>query len=267
MAKSTGWPVWYELMSADPQGVAPFYKAVLGWDIPAEGMQMPTGSEYRAIGRADGGQIGGLLTLTPDMLEMGMAPGWLPYFHAAPVDEVAEKVWEAGGSVPLPPMDIPQAGRLAMMADPQGAHFYVIDPQPPEDQPDAQSDVFSTSVPGRCGWNQLDTSDAPAASRFYRALFDWNTDQMMPMGPAGDYRFIEMDGTQIGAFNPMKPEDVPPNWLPFFRVADVDAALAAAGETGGTIVQQIHEVPSGDSIFVAIDPAGARLGLVGPRGE
>ena len=55
-------------------------------------------------------------------------------------------------------------------------------------------------------------------------------------------------------------------WLPYFGVADIGAAKAAAEANGGTINQDIHEVPGGDFIFVATDPAGALVGFVGPKG-
>jgi predicted enzyme related to lactoylglutathione lyase len=82
----TGTPIWYELMTPDPAAVAPFYRAALGWDIPAEGHDMPNGSQYREIRRADGGHAGGVLTLTPQMAGGGALPGWLGYFHVAVVD-------------------------------------------------------------------------------------------------------------------------------------------------------------------------------------
>ena len=72
MAQGNGWPVWYELIAPDAAAAAPFYKATLGWNIAEEGMPLPNGSNYRMIARADGGSAGGLLTLTPDMAEMGM---------------------------------------------------------------------------------------------------------------------------------------------------------------------------------------------------
>ena len=51
----SGTPIWYELMTPDPAAVAPFYRAVLGWEIPAEGHDMPNGSQYREVARAGGG--------------------------------------------------------------------------------------------------------------------------------------------------------------------------------------------------------------------
>jgi predicted enzyme related to lactoylglutathione lyase len=56
-------------------------------------------------------------------------------------------------------------------------------------------------------------------------------------------------------------------WVPYFGVADIDAAQKAAETSGGTITNAIHEVPGGDFIFTATDPAGATVAFVGPKGE
>jgi len=267
MAGTNGWPVWYEMMTPDPAGVTPFYRAVLGWEIAAQGNAMTNGSEYRMIARADGGTAGGVLTLTPGMQQMGMAPAWFVYFYAADVDALAAKVAELGGTVHMGPMDMDGAGRVVMAADPFGAVFYLIKPTPPEGQPDAQSDVFMEGTVGHCAWNELGTSDGPGADAFYKGLFGWNSDDVMPMGKDGDYRFVALGGTQIGAISPMLAPGTSAGWLPYFRVADINAARDAALANGGTIPMDLHEVPGGDSIFIALDPAGAQVGITGTTKE
>jgi predicted enzyme related to lactoylglutathione lyase len=267
MGSANGWPVWYELMSPDPAGSIPFYRAVLGWEIAPEGAVMPNGSEYRMIGRADGGHAGGVLTLTPGMREMGMAPGWFTYFNAGDVDALAAKIEELGGAVHLQPTDMGTAGRIAMASDPFGAMFYLIKPTPPASQPDAQSDVFAPGVVGRNAWNELGTTDGPGAVEFYKALFDWKSEDFMSMGPAGEYRFIEMDGTQVGAISPMLAEGSKPGWLPYFRAENIDTAKQAVLANGGTLIMDAHEVPGDDMIVIVSDPAGAQLGIAARKKE
>ncbi|KPL67033.1 hypothetical protein SZ64_02345 [Erythrobacter sp. SG61-1L] len=259
-----GFPIWYELMTPDAAAIGPFYRATAGLDIPAEGTMMPNGAEYRMIGRPDGGNAGGALTLTPAMIEGGAMAGWLPYFHCPDIDAALLQAKALGGQLWMD-QTIPGTGRMAMLSDPQGAPFYIMNPVPPPGMPDAKSDVFDAAKPGHCRWMQLDTTDAPAANAFYTALFDWKTDQTMPMGAAGDYRFIECEGQQIGAINPMIAEGASPAWLLFFGVEDIDTARKAAQANGGTATQDIHQVPSGDFIFMARDPAGAAVAFVGPR--
>ncbi len=261
----TGRPIWYELMTPDPAGVAPFYRATLGWDIPDKGVETPSGHPYWMIGRPDGGHAGGAILLTEEMQMSGGSAAWIPYFHVGDVGAAVAKAQELGASVWLPPMTM-DVGTMAMLGDPQGASFYLMDPVPPPDQPDAQSDVFKPKTPGHAWWNELETSDEPGATAFYRGLFGWGAEQSMPMGERGEYRFVEADGEQIGAINPWMADYMKVGWVPYFGVADIDAARAAAEASGGTIEQDIHEVPGGDFIFMATDPAGALVGIVGPKG-
>jgi predicted enzyme related to lactoylglutathione lyase len=260
-----GRPIWYELMTPDPAAVAPFYKATLGWDVQGLGTQTPTGHPYWMIGRADGGHAGGVILLTPEMQMSGGQPAWIPYFEVDDVAATVESAQSLGAKVWLPPMTM-DVGTMAMLGDPQGATFYVMAPKPPEGQPDATSDAFKSMVPGHCWWNELETTDEPGATAFYAALFGWNTEQTMSMGEHGDYRFVAIDGEQIGAINPWLPDYLTVGWLPYFGVADIDAAKAAAEATGGTVTHDVHEVPGGGFIFTATDPAGAAVGFVGPKG-
>ena len=259
-----GRPIWYELMTPDPGQVAPFYNATLGWNIQGIGTETPSGHPYWMIGRDDGGFAGGVILLTKDMTVGGGRPGWLPYFHVVDVPSTVAKAEGLGARTWMGPMTMEQ-GTMAMLGDPQGAAFYLMDPTPPADQPGAVSDVFQPNTPGHCWWNELETSDEPAATAFYTALFGWKADQTMPMGDRGDYRFIEHDGP-LGAINPYMAEYMRVGWVPYFGVADVQAAFDAAKSNGGMIHQEIHEVPGGDQIFVASDPAGALLGFVGKKG-
>ncbi len=259
----SGFPVWYELMSPDPAGVAPFYRAVIGWDIAAEGMAMPNGSEYRMIALADGGFQGGVLTLTEGMLAGGAAPGWVTYFDVGDVDAKLDEATAMGAVVHIPAVTMEGVGRMAMLADPQGAPFYLMDPTPPADNPDAQSGVFMPDTLGHCAWNELNTDAAAEQIDFYTALFDWEVAGEMPMPGDHIYKFLNHRETGVGAIGSMKPEGMPNAWLPYFRVADIGAAASAVEANGGTVLMGPQDVPGGDRIIVTIDPAGAAVGLVG----
>lgn len=261
-----GRPIWYELMTPDPGAVAPFYKALLGWELQGLGSETPTGHPYWMIGRADGGFAGGVLLLTEQMAAAGSKPGWLPYFHVEDVAASVELAKAAGAQLWMGPMTM-QAGTIAMLSDPQGAPFYLMDPIPPADNPDAKSDVFKAQAPGHAWWNELQTPDEAASTAFYTGLLGWTAENSMPMGDKGEYRFIEAEGEQIGAINPWLPEWMGIAWLPYFGVADIEAAKDAAAANGGTVHGDVHEVPGGDFIFTAADPAGAPVAFVGKKGS
>lgn len=250
--------IWYELMTTDPEGAKAFYEAVVGWTI---GDAAPEFKGYRMIGRSDGKHAGGVLPITPDMQEHGAKSGWLGYINVEDVDATAASIRSAGGKVWMEPFDIPGIGRIAMVADPQGAPFYVMKPIPPANDPNAKSDVFSRSAVQRCGWNELSTTDEKAARQFYGDQFGWTSDNFMPMGEMGEYRFFDHNSDQIGAvFN---TPDGRPRWRFYFRVPSIAAAKEAIEKGGGSVATGPMQVPTGDWIVVGFDPQGAEFALVG----
>ncbi len=253
--------IWYELMTPDPLGAAAFYGAVVGWTIPGIGHDMPTGANYRMIGRPDGGNAGGVLQLTPAMLDHGARPLWIGYVETPDVAASIAQVIAAGGSVLMPEQELP-AGRMAMVSDPFGAPFYLMDPTPPPGQPDAVSDVFSETATHRCGWNELACPDAEAALGFYTGLLGWESPSAMDMGPLGQYHFIGHNGVPIGGIY-RSADGGSPGWTFYFRVPDIHAATAAIPAHGGTVTHELHEVPGGDWTVMATDPQGAAFALVG----
>lgn len=259
----TGNFIWYELMTPDPVGAAAFYGAVIGWKIPDSGHDMPNGANYRMIGRPDGGNAGGVLHLTQFMLDHGAQPLWVAYMHVADVTVAIAQVTAAGGTLLMPEQNLP-TGRMAMVTDPWGAPFYLMDPVPPPGMPDAVSDVFSPHEPHRCAWNELACPDAEAALAFYTGLLGWESPDAMDMGPMGQYHFIAHHGVPVGGIYRSTDGGANP-WRCYFRVPDIHAAAAAIPAHGGTVTKDLHEVPGGDWTLVAKDPQGAEFALVGMR--
>ena len=263
--------IWYELMTPDPAAAKAFYDAVVGWSISPD--PVAPGLEYRMIVRSDGGNTGGVLTLDEAMAGHGARPCWLGYVAVDDVDATVAKASEAGAKVLMPPWDQPGVGRLAMIADPQGAPIYLMDPLPPEGDPDAASDAFSVDQPQHVRWNELATSDPDAALDFYIALFGWDQQGEMDMpvpsdvegGEMGKYRFIQDGDVGIGAVMPRPPQMPASAWTYYIGVDDIDRAAAAIAAGGGKIFNGPMEIPGGEFALNALDPQQASFGLVGPR--
>ena len=255
--------IWYELMTTDHSAAKSFYDKVVGWNI-AEDSVAP-GMEYRMIGRSDGGMAGGILTLTDEMRQGGARPTWMGYLHTADVDAKVEAIKGDGGGVMMEPWDQPGVGRLAMVTDPTGAVFYLMDPIPPEGQPDAKSDVFSVDQPQHVRWNELWSGDPKGAIDFYQRQFGWGQDGDMDMGAMGKYSFVQSNGVNIGAIMPRMP-DVPASmWNFYIGVDDIDRAAEAVKANGGKVFQEPMQIPGGEYALNGSDPQGAMFGLVGPR--
>ena len=109
-----GSPIWYELMTPDAMAVAPFYRETLGWEIAEPGNILPNGSEYRTIARRDGGAAGGVLTLSPGMVESGVPASWISYFHVEDLDDALARAQAEGARLWMGAQEVPGAGRMAM---------------------------------------------------------------------------------------------------------------------------------------------------------
>jgi predicted enzyme related to lactoylglutathione lyase len=250
--------IWYEVMTPDPEGSKAFYDAVVGWTI---GKAEEAYNGYRMIG-TEGGFAGGVLPLNDEMQQHGARPTWLGYINVDDVDQALQAIESAGGKTLMPATDIPNVGRIAMVADPQGAPFYVMKPIPPKGQENQPSTVFSPGTDGRCGWNELNTSDPAAARKFYGEQFGWTSDDFMPMQGGAEYRFIDHQGLRLGALSGLM-EGQHPHWRYYFRVPSVSKAKETAESKGGKIAMGPMEVPGGDHILIGIDPQGAEFALVG----
>ncbi|MEO6582004.1 MAG: VOC family protein [Sphingomicrobium sp.] len=254
--------VWYELLTADPDGAKAFYDAVIGWNIEAQ----PSGEmDYRMINRADGSNAGGVMRLTDEMSANGARPTWLGYVAVDDVDASVGSIEKAGGKALKAAFDIPNVGRIALVADPQGAPLYVMTPKPPTDRPDAVSDVFDPMKAQRVRWNELATADQDGAVQFYTSHFGWAQEGGMDMGEMGQYLFVQHGGVGIGAIM-RKPPQLPVSlWTYYLGVDDIDRSIAAVTAGGGQILNGPMEIPGGEFSLNGLDPQGASFGLVGPR--
>lgn len=265
MGKPTGSFIWYELMTPDPEAAGRFYGEVVGWTFGSN--EMPEGGiDYRMIHRSDGSNAGGILALNDEMTGGGARPGWLGYIHVADVDAEVASITAEGGKVHMPATTLEGVGRMAMVTDPQGTPFYLMAPTPPAGNPDAGSDVFSVDKPQTVRWNELVVPDDDAAVAFYTGHFGWTQEGAMPMGPMGDYRFLQWQGTGIGAVM-RKAESMETGWTFYFGVDDIDRAFEAVKSGGGEVRGEPMQIPGGEYAVQAHDPQGARFGLVGPRQE
>jgi predicted enzyme related to lactoylglutathione lyase len=264
MSNPAGSFIWYELMTSDATSAAAFYGKVVGWKIGEHPDPLAGGVDYRMIERDDGGLAGGVLRLDDGMIAAGARPCWMPYFYTPDVDGSVAAIVEQGGQAQMPPMDLP-AGRIAMVADPQGVPIYLMNPTPPAGEIDPTSDVFDERAPQRVRWNELSTPDDGASMQFYAAQFGFEFNDSMPMGELGNYTFITHHGRGLGAVMPRVNQQQPPAWLFYFGVPSIMEAQAALEANGGTILQAPMEIPGGEWSLVALDPQGAAFGLVGPK--
>jgi predicted enzyme related to lactoylglutathione lyase len=235
--------VWHELMTPDTSGAHAFYSKVVGWKT----QPFEHDPSYQMFA-AGSGPLGGSVQDTG-------APHWLHYIGTSDIDATVAQVKSRGGSVKKDVTAIPNAGKYAVLADPQGAVFGVYY---------SPMDTGKESPPkrGEFSWHELATSDWRAAVDFYSAVFGWTKMAEHDMGPMGMYVLFGSNGVQRGGmFN--KPADMPggPSWLGYVRVKDVNDAVKKAKGARGTLVNGPMEVPGGDWIAQFVDPYGAMFAV------
>src|SRR6202021_2319766 len=119
--------VWYELMSSDVAAAKAFYANVVGWST--QDMAMP-GMTYTLLQIGDT-QVGGMMTLPKEASDAGMKPCWTSYIAVEDVDAALPTLKAWAGRVCGAPAAIPNVGRFAVVADPQGAGFNLFKPSQP----------------------------------------------------------------------------------------------------------------------------------------
>jgi uncharacterized protein len=241
--------IWYELTTPDVDAAKKFYPRFTGWGI------QPFDKDYSMF-TSGGVPFAGLFKLTDEMRGQGIPPNWMPYVETSNVDDTVAKATSLGGQLRHGPQDIPGTGRIAVLADPQGAVFGVYTPTNPGGAWDG------TAVVGRPSWHELMTSDHAAALEFYRALFGWARNGEMDMGGGQMYAMYGHGEKMYGGMFNITPDmaGMHPFWLVYFHVKDVGKAVATATKAGATIHRPQMDIPGG-SIAILGDPQGAGFAL------
>jgi predicted enzyme related to lactoylglutathione lyase len=240
--------VWYELVSDDVAAATSFYAHVIGWAHEVTDIAGPPYTLFK-LGEA---AVAGLIGM------QDVPPFWLGYVGVEDVDAASARAEALGATIDMPPRDLPNVGRFAVVRDPQGAPlalFRWLEPGTPA--------AHAPGTPGTVGWHELTVPDWEAVYPFYEAMFGWRKSTAMDMGPAGVYQLFTADGPDIGGM--MSQPGAPPSWLYYFNVSDIDEAMARVHAQGGTVFNGPMQVPTGQWIAQCRDPQNAVFALVGGR--
>jgi predicted enzyme related to lactoylglutathione lyase len=263
-----GVPCWIDTSQPDPEAPTRFYGALFGWKFENV---MPAGSPQpyfvARIGGADVGAVSAIAEGAPPTAV------WNTYVWVDSADATSDKVRAAGGQVLTEPFDVGPAGRMAVVADPEGAVFCLW-------QAAEHKGAQIVNEPGSLNFNTLNTRDPDGAKAFYGEVFGW---KVLDLGGGGGMmwqlpgyaEFLEQrdpglrermaeggapEGFEdvVAAMVPLAGDQpgAPAHWSVTFAVDDADATAATAYELGGRVV-----VPPIDAPWVRMtvlaDPAGA----------
>jgi predicted enzyme related to lactoylglutathione lyase len=238
---------WVDLATTDQDGAKRFYAAVFGWEY--DDQPVMEGVVY-SMAQLEGLPVAAISPMPEMLRSSGAPPAWMSYVTVTDADALAARAGELRAQVVGGPFDVFTAGRMAVLRDPEGAVFSVW-------QPREHIGARRVNEPGALTWNELATRDVSGARRFYGDLFGWTFE-----GPEDQYVVIRNGERSNGGLRPMSPaeEGIPPYWVPYFAVADVEALAASATEHGGGVLAGPTEVPAGR--FVALhDPQRAAFAV------
>lgn len=241
---------WFDLMTTSPEAARAFYEKLFGWEIeigPPElggyGMCKRTGRNAAGIGPLPPGSV--------------HPPSWSVYFMTSDALATAARITEHGGTMLMPPMDVLDLGRMMVATDATGAVFGVW-------QPGKHGGTQVAHEPGAMAWAEVNTRDSAKARAFYAQVFDLETRKVE--APGMEYWTLHRDDKPVGGVLQMDahwPAAVPPHWMPYFEVANVDASAALVTELGGKVCVAGFDTPYG-RISVVEDPQGATFSIMQP---
>jgi len=126
------------------------------------------------------------------------------------------------------------------------------------------SKKMNTPKSGEFCWNELVTSNVPAAKKFYSGLLGWKT---KAFGKGIDYTIIlkgKTDKNGMGGMMKCPKPGLPAQWIPYILVADVDATVKKTVKLHGKVYMPPSDVPTVGRIAVLSDPQGAAFGIIKP---
>lgn len=262
-----GVPCWVDTSQPDPEAAATFYGGLFGWDFKDA---MPPGSAGKYfIASLRGGNVAAVGSQS----ENGPPTAtWNTYVWVEDADEAVAKARDAGGRVVTDPFDVFDAGRMAVLTDPEGAAFCVW-------QAMQHKGAQVVNEPGSLNFNGLNTRDVQGAQSFYGSLFGWEAlgleggAQMWRLPGYGAFleksnpglreRMAESGAPKgfedvVATLNPIADDqpDAPAHWSVTFAVDDADATAAKAKELGGQVIVAPFDAPW-VRMTVISDPQGA----------
>lgn len=237
---------WAELATSDEKAALRFYGSLLGWkDNP---LPMGPGSFYH-MQQVRGLDAAAISQQQEAERQQGIPAHWTLHFAVASADDAARKATQAGGRVLAGPMDVFDAGRMAVLQDTEGAVFAVWQ---------ARSHIGARvmSEPGAITWGELMSNNPQGAVAFYTATLPVQAEKMP--GPM-DYTLFKAGGKESVGMMRITPEmgPMPPCWMVYFYVADVDASAKKATSLRGKVLKPAGDIPSVGRFAVLQDPQGA----------
>jgi|SRR5579871_2233768 len=243
---------WAELFTNNDSKSKDFYAHLFSWTYSQ--CPMPDGTEYNHATISDGA-VGGIMQINEDMKKQGMVPHWNAYIAVNDVDATIKTAIKFGAEVVMPAMDVPNAGRMAFIKDPTGAHISLWQ----SNNPDKKS--APRNAHGMVGWNELMTTDAQKAKQFYTNVFGWETVAEEFNGKS--YISYTLGGLFVAGMMEIGPEmgPMPSCWALYFTTNNLELSRRLAKDLGASELSPVIDLPNIGKLVVIKDPQDATFSL------
>ncbi len=239
--------IWRELMTNDVEKAKGFYGECFGWKFGEYDMG-PNG-KYTHIGFGGEQHFGGIMKLDANMKA---PPFWTSYVSVEDVDASCEAAKKNGGQVHWGPVTMPNVGRMAMIADFNGAVFSVMRGEKGDQPPAERPPMWSFC------WESVATTDVEKAKKFYGDVCGWKYTESKEMPGVG--MFTAPDNAQVADCTKQPRAHV----MTYVVVENLDNSRNKAEKLGAKVMEKRIDMPKIGSIAVIADPTGAVLGLFQP---
>ena len=240
-----------ELVTPDLAVAKQFYGGLFGWTF----RDVQSVDTKYAEASLDGRPVAGLIQRDVPAGEHRQ-PTWLTFISVRDADSAKAIALQHGAKLLFGPKSIPNRGREAVFADPQGAIFAVL-ASSSGDPPDV------LAAPGEWIWSSLITTDPDTDAAFYQALFDYEVFDL-PADKGAQHLMFASDNYARASANTLpanRPNDHP-HWLNYIHVEDTVKMTARLVALGGRVLVEPRVDRHGGKVAVVADPLGAPFGLL-----
>ena len=243
---------WYELVTVDRERAKRFLSEVFGWE--GQDAPVPGGGTYTSF-VAGGGFLCGLVQMHPSRHWDQLPAHWMAYVAVSNLTAAIGRTQRFGGQIMTQPVEIEGVGTYQIIRDPAGAHLTLIE---------AQQDLLvdDPQVEGQIVWNELTSRRPDLVRPFYRALFDWVSQDA---GSSFPYEFFSLRDDNVAGLLGMETpayQTMPSQWNHYFGVSHIDSLLSKVENARGKVVVPPLDVDGVGRIAIVQEPGGAPLTLL-----
>ncbi len=252
-ARLPGKVIWHDLLTDTPEASKHFYSELFGWEFQELGIDL---GFFRTVNytliRHNGELIGGMVDQSRLDSEADISQ-WVVLISVVDIEQATDALEAAGGNVFTPPTDLAERGRIAVVADAQGALFAMLetrDGDPADKEP----------ADGAFLWDEIWSANVDETAEFYQSIIDYEIGEKS-VNADRVYRFLSTDGKPRAGILTNPVDGLKPLWVTYIRVEDPAAITARVEELGGQILLEVQDRELGGQVALIAGPSGAGIAL------